>query len=126
MMRMASASRRNRVIADDAAFTVRPARAGVHELSGALSFTNARAALQELREILRKASGEVVLDLQGVTRVDSAGLALLIEVIRLAQQGPCVVRFRNLPAQLETLAAVSGVVALFGSAQPLAGAPSQS
>jgi len=52
---------------------------------------------------------EVSIDLAGVTRVDSAGLALLVEWLRLGRQGNSVVRFRNVPDSVLTLVRINGL-----------------
>jgi len=97
----------------DDRFGVRRVAAGHYLLSGALSFVNARSALQMLADVVRDERGEVLLDLGDVTRADSAGLALLIESMRLAGRRRDVrLRMSNLPAQVEALAAVSGVDAM--------------
>ena len=49
----------------------------------------------------------LTLDLQGVTRSDSAGLALLIEWMRAARQRRVQVHFENVPAQLQAIARAS-------------------
>ena len=48
-----------------------------------------------------------VLDLCDVTRTDSAGLAFLIELLKQTKNAP--ITFRNIPAQMQSLATVSGV-----------------
>ena len=49
------------------------------------------------------------IDLAGVTNADSAGLALLIEWIRLARKQNCNIKFLNFPPQLLPLAGLFGV-----------------
>ena len=51
--------------------------------------------------------GDIVLDLSGVTRANSAGLALLIEWQRLARRPGRTLTIRNAPASLRNLARVS-------------------
>ncbi len=53
--------------------------------------------------------GQVEMDLQGVTRADSAGIALLIEWSRGAHQGGGKVSFLNVPAQILAIARVGGL-----------------
>jgi phospholipid transport system transporter-binding protein len=48
-----------------------------------------------------------MLDLGGVGRADSAGLALLVEWSRQARRGRTALRFVNVPAQIRSLARVS-------------------
>lgn len=55
------------------------------------------------------AAREVTVDLAGVSEVDSAGLALLIEWVREARRAGGTVRFLNVPAQLLAIARVSGL-----------------
>jgi phospholipid transport system transporter-binding protein len=97
---------------DEVRFAVRPVGAGCYHIAGALSFLNARAALKTLGDVMNEERGDVLLDLGEVTRADSAGLALLIEAMRLARQRELRLRLRNLPAQVEALAVVSGVDAM--------------
>ncbi len=58
-------------------------------------------------------SGELVLDLAGVTRVDSAGLALVVEWRRVAQTAGRALRLLNIPAQMRVLARVNGLPGIF-------------
>jgi phospholipid transport system transporter-binding protein len=57
-------------------------------------------------------SGEVHIDLAGVTRSDSAGLALLVEWLRLAETRDISLQFHNLPGQLREIARVSDLLPL--------------
>ncbi len=50
-----------------------------------------------------------VMDLSGVTESDSAGLALLIEWLSVAQNSGRTLRYENMPAQLHQLARLSEV-----------------
>ncbi|MDA3920303.1 MAG: STAS domain-containing protein [Salinisphaera sp.] len=58
---------------------------------------------------LRKSAGwfadgqETVIDLSGVTHSDSAGVALLLEWIRDAQQAGAKLRFSNAPSQMRAI-----------------------
>ncbi|MBL8265858.1 lipid asymmetry maintenance protein MlaB [Steroidobacter sp.] len=49
------------------------------------------------------------IDLANVPEGDSAGLALLIEWLRLAQQNKQTIHFNNVPAQIAALARISEV-----------------
>jgi len=73
-------------------------------LAGKLTFATVAALFQEYQAKVA-ANPLTILDLSQVTHTDSAGLALLIE---LRRQHPTVL-FRHLPAQMTTLAMVSGV-----------------
>ena len=67
---------------------------------------------------------EVLLDLRDVTRMDSAGLALLVDWQGQARIRRTVLRFRNLPAGIAAIAEVYGLGAIlptevFGTREPL-------
>ena len=79
---------------------------GRYLVSGPLQFrTVAETRRQGLR--LLSAHPELVLDLGGVTRADSAGLALLIEWMREARHQRVQVHFENIPDQLLAIARAS-------------------
>lgn len=59
-------------------------------------------------------SGPITVDLGGVPRADSAGLALMLEWLRQARQDNRTLTFTHVPARLQDLIAVSGLSALFG------------
>ena len=80
--------------------------ANTWQVSGELSFATVGALLAEFAQ-RAATSPPKVLDLCDVTRTDSAGLALLIEWLKQTKETP--ITFRNLPAQMLNLAAVSGV-----------------
>jgi phospholipid transport system transporter-binding protein len=80
------------------------------QFSGELSFATVPALLDQLKSVQH---WPTVIDLQNVTRTDSAGLALLIELCKHTREKP--VTFRHLPDQLLSLAAVCGVTELLQS-----------
>jgi phospholipid transport system transporter-binding protein len=51
----------------------------------------------------------ISIDLAGVTRSDSAGLALLIEWLRESERLGKTITFLNMPAQLQSIARVCGL-----------------
>ena len=75
-------------------------------LSGELSFATVGALLTDFTQRATPTPPKVV-DLCDVTRTDSAGLALLIELRGQTKDAP--ITFRNLPAQMLSLATLSGV-----------------
>ena len=81
-------------------------------LSGELSFAGARDALAKARGAVEEGQGPVELDLSGVTRVDSAGLALLLELARLAKARGRELRCTRAPEQLRRLADFFGLTPL--------------
>lgn len=83
-------------------------------LSGELSFARARELLDATAPQVASGSGPVELDLSGVTRVDSAGLALLLELARTARRSGRELRCTRAPEQLRRLAGFFGIGELIG------------
>jgi phospholipid transport system transporter-binding protein len=81
-------------------------------LTGELTFATANAALDAARPALDVDSPALELDLSGVTRADSAGLAVLLELSRIARARGRTVRFTHAPAQLRKLAEFFGLAGL--------------
>ena len=75
-------------------------------LSGDLQFDNAARLLDEGTAAFG-ADARAEIDLAQVGRVDSAGLALLVEWSIAARSGDRVVVYRNMPARLGALAGIS-------------------
>ena len=82
-----------------------------HAISGELSFRNAVAALDAAQAALGQEQGQgpFEVDLGGVTRADSAGLALLLELARDARAAGRELRCTRVPEQLRRLAGFFGV-----------------
>jgi len=83
-------------------------------LSGELGFAQVPAALAAARAAIDQdtGSGPLELDLSGVTRVDSAGLALLLELARRARERGRELRCVRAPEQLRRLAEFFGISSL--------------
>jgi len=70
---------------------------------------------QTLMQISKKsikqlvAQQSLILDLQQVTRIDTAGLAWLFYVLEQASAASCQLSFSNVPAKLNKLISLSGV-----------------
>jgi phospholipid transport system transporter-binding protein len=73
-----------------------------------LSFASAGGALSETAKLFAS-STETVFDLAGIVRADSAGVALLLEWQRRAQEAGLKLHYVNLPPQLQAIARVVGV-----------------
>ena len=86
---------------------------GRFRVSGVLDASTAREVLEQSESRFEQFK-ELDVDLGGVGESDSAGLALLIEWLRLARQGEKTIRFANVPAQIEALARISEVDDLIG------------
>ncbi len=94
---------------------------GLFLLRGELSFSTVPGLLNEGRHLLLEAShakAGVTIDLQKVTRTDSAGLALLVEWTRSARQQNMTINFLNTPAQMLALARLSGLEGVLSLVNP--------
>jgi phospholipid transport system transporter-binding protein len=81
---------------------------GRFKISGILNAVTVRKLLEH-SEALFKDAPRLDIDLAGVPEGDSAGLALLIEWVRLARQNKQEIHFANLPTQIAALARISEV-----------------
>jgi len=81
---------------------------GAVKVSGALSFTGVVPAL-EISKVFFSGSGPLVFDLAAVEKIDSAGLALLIEWMCMAEKSGQNISFKNPSKQLLDIAMVSGL-----------------
>ncbi len=77
-------------------------------LEGDLSFSSVPAVLKSSKKDFAD-SREVQVDLRGVTRADSAGLALLVEWLRESERAGRVITFTNVPQQLLAIARLCGL-----------------
>ncbi len=82
---------------------------GRYFLTGALTFATAPKVYAQGNALFAKDDSAVTLDLQGVDRTDSAGLALLLEWLRTAKQQNKIVQFQNIPPQMQSMARLSGL-----------------
>lgn len=86
-----------------------PCGEGCYILSGSLSFATVPQACAQGIMLFAHDSPTLTLDLQGITHTDSAGLALMIEWMRNARQRDKQIRFENIPAQMLSIARLSGL-----------------
>ncbi len=77
---------------------------------GAITMDNAATALQQA--LACSTQGEMVVDLAGVSELDSAAVSLLLEWRRQAERSACKLRFENLPDSLLSLARLYDVLEL--------------
>lgn len=77
-------------------------------LEGELDFFSVPDVLTQARAC-RPDDGSIRVDLKGVSRADSAGLALLLEWLRRAERHGCDISFVNVPEQLMSIARVCGL-----------------
>ena len=84
------------------------AESQLFHVSGELTLETAVAVVTETEGLFEKVAA-IEVDLGGVSRSDSAGLALMINWMRLAHQADKRIRFHNLPAQMLAIAKASGL-----------------
>lgn len=82
--------------------------AGRFQVSGELGFETVKGLLLSSQASFKEAS-QLEIDLSSITHGDSAGLALLIEWLRLAQRDGKTLRYVAMPEQLRSLARISDV-----------------
>lgn len=94
-------------------------------LPATLTAREARDTLRMLTQALQKESGEdaVVVDAGPLQHFDSAALAVLLEVDRLAEAWGRRFSIRSAPAKLAALAKLYGVDALLLKTESQAGSP---
>ena len=79
-------------------------------VEGELNITTVPSLLQTMTDRFPANGSEAHVDLGGVTRTDSAGLALMVEWLRLARARNIHLQFHNLPAQLRDIARISDLL----------------
>jgi phospholipid transport system transporter-binding protein len=84
-------------------------------ISGELNFTTAVKLWNESLALMAKAS-QLNFDFTAVTNSNSAGIALLLEWVKYAKQHQKSIRFNNIPKQLNSIIAVSGISKVLGLA----------
>ena len=80
----------------------------LYHVSGELTLDTAGEVLTQTESLFASAA-VLDIDLAGVSRADSAGLALLIAWMRQAKQDEKSISFRHLPAQMLAIAEASGL-----------------
>lgn len=79
---------------------------GELKVSGELTFSSVSALLAESLSYF-KSQDELQIDLAGVAHADTAGVALLIEWMRMAKQQDALLSFSNIPEQMWAIIEVS-------------------
>ena len=97
--------------------------AGLVAVKGPVTFATAGELLKASRAVFNDQAA-VTVSLEGVTSVDSAGLALLLEWLRQAKVDARSVRFLGIPEKLLAIARLSGVEALLTGGYSPAGSAS--
>jgi len=83
-------------------------------ISGVLNFQTVPDLLETFCERAAEAKGDLTLDLSGITRIDSAGLSLLIEMMRRQRVMGYQVRLIHPPGQLYAMARFSQLDTFLG------------
>ena len=78
-----------------------------YRLDGQVVMGNAHALLEEGAQIFNH--GEILVDLSGVTEVDSAAVSVMLAWLREAARRKQTLRFENIPPNLKSLVALYGV-----------------
>lgn len=81
-------------------------------LKGELSFQTVPGFFSRHPNIFGDGGQDLEVDLDGVSRADSAGIALLVEWQRQARQKDRSICFYNIPPQLLAIARLSGLEAI--------------
>lgn len=82
-------------------------------LEGKLDLHTSRALREQLRPVLQEAVGRVVIDLAGVSFMDSSGLTVLIEAKRGTEHYGGHLRLCSLSGHLRQLFRITGLTASF-------------
>jgi phospholipid transport system transporter-binding protein len=82
------------------------------DVEGVLDFDTVMPLVDESRRYFAGEHRRLEVDLRGVCRANSAGLALLLEWLELAQERGISLRFRNLPESLARLASITNLTGL--------------
>lgn len=85
---------------------------GALQLRGELTFASVPRLHPDGRRAIEQAGSALEIDLSGVQRADSAGLALLIDWLAYAATRRCTVRYVHLPDSIQALAGLSEVTEL--------------
>jgi len=88
--------------------TIQRDATGRLRVSGVMSLHTVPQLWRASEELIRDAE-RVEIDLRGVLRSDSAGLALLVQWMRQARHAGKEVRFLNIPRQMLAIARVSSL-----------------
>jgi len=99
--------------------TSSPAQVHVDEdgrlyLIGELSFQTVPDVLIRCQDMLNGHAGDMQVNLEGVSRSDSAGLALLVELVRMKRAQGQAVTFSHVPEQMQAMALVSRLEQVLG------------
>jgi phospholipid transport system transporter-binding protein len=87
---------------------------GTVAVAGPLTFDTVPQAFRLSAVWLQQPARSLTLNLSGVSRADSAGLALLVEWLRLAKTQGHTLAFTHVPEQMRSLIRVNGLDKVLG------------
>ena len=91
---------------------------GYYAIEGELNNQTVPNVSQELLKLISAVKDKnLTVDLGQVSRSDSAGVALLVEVMQQAKQANLKLQFSNLPSQMRDIAGLSGLMDIFPISQ---------
>lgn len=80
---------------------------GRFRVQGDLDYVSVAALLRIDASMFTHNSAKIEVDLSGIGRITSVGLALMLEWLRLARASKKTIQFSNVPKQMLAMAAVS-------------------
>lgn len=83
-------------------------------LGGEIDFSVTPKVREKLLEIIHSGVPELVLDLSGLSYIDSSGLALFIEARRMLLESKRSIRIEGISAQVQKLFHLTQIGELFG------------
>ncbi len=86
-----------------------------YQVQGAMTFATARGLLEQSKALFGRQE-QVEVDLSGVTRADSAGLALVLEWMAEAEQRGATLQLIGMPESLQAVARLCQIEKLFAQA----------
>jgi phospholipid transport system transporter-binding protein len=91
---------------------LRQVHQGEYQLQGSLTLQSVVRLLTQSEMMFHANGPSLKIDMTPVNRVESAGLALLVEWRRRAQAVGKTIHYQNIPAQLIDIARLSGVAGI--------------
>ena len=82
---------------------------GVLMVSGELDKTSVPQVAKDSGRWFSQIKDDIIVNLSGLSRADSSGLAMLVEWMRMARERQRGIRFQQVPDQLLAIATVSGL-----------------
>ena len=101
---------------NSASASIKAQGANSFKLSGTLNFNTVPALMKQAEGMLEKCKTASV-DFSEVDDANSAGLALLIEMLRYMRQRKALIRFTNIPEQIAIVARAYGIETALDSAE---------